>query len=132
MLLLVLFFIGLLLLIIGLSIRAKDNWRDWEFPVTFGIIILVVVAILFCYSWHNIVYKEVTYTNYLYTYKSLTYQLENDYYNKITYDGRKELMNDILEYNQAIITGRAKHNSFWIGCLYPTDYESLPLIELCY
>lgn len=63
-------------------------------------------------------------------YETLVYQLENGGYdNPINYS-RKDLMNDIYNYNSHVESGRILSKNPWIGVYYPEDWDNLPLIKL--
>lgn len=130
LLFLILLIPGLIFLAIGLNQRIKSYWNCWEGWILTGVLILIFALGLGAIGLYANTYKDLHYQQILYEHDSLVYQLDNQFYNKITYDGRKELMNDILSYNQRVMGGRAKHNSLWIGILYPEDWDSLPLISL--
>jgi hypothetical protein len=122
--------IALALLGLGLVLRHFDEWSLWDGFVAASIFVFIAASIMIADAAFSNVYKDVTFEEYKMKYNTLTHQLKDDYYNTDFYDGRKALINDILEYNTTVIRGRAKHNSAWIGCFYPEDWESLPLIEL--
>ena len=113
----------------GLCIRKHNEYSDWEVYIIVAAIILVVAIIIGCIAWHEYAFRDAKFESLMLTYNSLVTQLEGDYYNKITYDGRKALMDDIINYNIAVVRNRAKHHSRWIGALYPEDWDALPLIE---
>ena len=100
------------------------GWRAIGYAILLGIMISGFCAI------HANEFKDENIQIYAQRYQTLTYQLENNFYNKITNDGRAELMESIYKYNTDVIYGRRAHNSFWIGIWYPEDYNSLSLIEL--
>lgn len=130
LLFLILLIPGLIFLAVGLSKRIESYWNDWEGWVLTSITILIFALGFGIAGLHANAYKDLRYQQLSYEHDSLVYQLDNQFYNKITYDGRKELMDDILLYNQKVMEGRVKHNSLWIGILYPEDWDSLPLISL--
>lgn len=129
-LILIFVLIVVILLGIGICLKVKSYWNDWEGWICWGIGFLVVVIIISTIAIHHNSFKDMYTEQMRYEYNSLTHQLSNDYYNRLTYDGRKQLMDDILNYNQKILSGRAKHNNVWIGAFYPEDYNSLSLINL--
>lgn len=123
-------FITVIILGIGIAYYISDDWHidGMGFRAT-GIIMLIILAIMIFTARQCDVYKDVKYETYMQRYNSLVYQLENNFYDKFTYDGRENLMKNILNYNNDVLVGRAKKNSLWIGCWYKVDYDSLPLIE---
>lgn len=122
--------IALALLGLGLVIRYFDEWAMWETHIVVSVFVFIVAFLMIGVAVDSNVYKDVTFEEYKMKYNTLTHQLKNDYYDTDFYDGRKKLIDDILKYNTTVTRGRAKHNSAWIGCFYPEDWESLPLIEL--
>ena len=66
------------------------------------------------------------------TYHSLTYQLENidTLYGESRANDRKELFNQIQEWNEKVVSGRIYHSNLWTNWLNPIDYENFELIEL--
>lgn len=122
--------LGLVLIGIAIAMHYVDKWSFYAIFEAFSVIFLITAIIIGCVEWHESVYSDVNTAKLRNKYESLKLQLDNGYYDRITYDGRKALMDDIVEYNGTVISGRAKHNSQWIGVLYPEDWDSLPLIDL--
>lgn len=75
-------------------------------------------------------YKDVDTAKYRQKHDALVMQIERGYYDRITYDGRKALMDEVVAYNAKVTEGKAFCHSIWIGAMYPEDWDSLPLIEL--
>lgn len=111
---------------------AERSYLDGIELVMFLAGFISLVALIICggITIHNTSYHDVCTEQMRMEYESYVYQLENNFYNKITYDGRAELMKNILDYNKSVLIGREKHNSAWIGSMYQEDYDSLPLIEI--
>ena len=61
--------------------------------------------------------------------QSLIYQLENNLYDNDNDLGKKELYDQITEYNKDIVSGRELHDKFLTACFYPDIYDDLELIE---
>lgn len=55
-------------------------------------------------------------------YESLTYQLENI--------GKKELMDEIREWNEDLAYCKKIQRNFWVGIYYPNVYDNLEFIPL--
>lgn len=122
--------LGMVLIGIAIAMHYVNEWSDYEMFVVFGVCFLIAAITIGSIAWHEYAYKDVNTAKYRNQYDGLKLQLDNGYYDRITYDGRKALMDDIVKYNNTVIGGRAKHNSQWIGALYPEDWDSLPLIDL--
>ena len=63
-------------------------------------------------------------------YESLIYQLENNLYDNDNDLGKKELYNQIEEWNASLAEGKAMQNDFWFGVFYPDIYDHFEFIEL--
>lgn len=61
--------------------------------------------------------------------QSLIYQLENNLYDNDNDLGKKDLYDQITEYNKDIVSGRELHDNFLTACFYPDIYDDLELIE---
>lgn len=68
------------------------------------------------------VYKE--------RYESLMYQLENNLYDNDNGLGKKELYNQIQEWNEDLVRGKAMQNDFWFGVFYPDTYDYFEFIDI--
>lgn len=121
--------LGFIFLGVGIGMWKHNEWSSYEAFIFLAVTLLVVTIILGCISWYAYVFRDATFEAQLLKYNSLVTQLDGNYYNKITYDGRKALMDDIINYNIMVVRCRAKHHSRWIGALYPEDWDALPLIE---
>ena len=64
------------------------------------------------------------------TYESLSYQVESDMYNNDNDIGKKELMDQVTEYNVDVQKHKALQRNFWVGIFYPDiwdQFETIPL-----
>lgn len=61
--------------------------------------------------------------------QSLIYQLENNLYDNDNDLGKKDLYDQITEYNKDVVSGREFHDNFLTACFYPDIYDDLELIE---
>ena len=114
----------------GIAIRHISDWYEGTVPITFGTIALVFCLIMCFIAVQCNYYKDLTIEKKLIERESLVYQLESNYYNRLTYDGRAELMKQILNFNKDVMSSRVKHNSIWVDVFYPEDWERVPYIEL--
>ena len=73
---------------------------------------------------------DATTTKYRVQYETLVYQLEKGAYENVVEYNRKDLMNDICDYNSHVESGRILSKNPWIGVYYPEDWDNLPLIQL--
>lgn len=62
--------------------------------------------------------------------ESLVYQIENDLYTNDNDIGKKELYEQITEFNSNKALHDANHDDVWIGMFYPDIYSEISYIEL--
>lgn len=62
-------------------------------------------------------------------YESLVYQFENDIYDNDNDLGKKELYNQIQDWNEDVAKGQALQNDPWVGIFYPDIYDQFEVIE---
>lgn len=62
-------------------------------------------------------------------YESLVYQLENGLYENGD-SGKKELYDQITEWNKEVAKGKILQHDIFQGAFYPNIYDSLEVIEL--
>lgn len=63
-------------------------------------------------------------------YESLVYQLENNLYDNYNDIGKKELYNQIQNWNEDLATGKAMQHDIWIGVFWADIYDHFEFIEL--
>lgn len=126
----ILLVVGVFLIVVAILMHHVNEWSGWEVPTAFGVIALCIGLTLVGAALHENAYKDINTQIYRQKHDALVMQLDKGFYNRITYDGRKALIDEIVAYNAKVTRGRAKHHSVWIGALYPEDWDSLPLIEL--
>lgn len=63
-------------------------------------------------------------------YESLKYQYETGMYENDNDIGKKELMNQIEEWNSDLAFGQSAHDDFWVGIFFPNIYDGFEFIEL--
>lgn len=63
-------------------------------------------------------------------YDSLVYQLENNLYDNDNDLGKKELYNEIREWNEDLAEGKELQHDIWVGWFYANIYSDFEFIEL--
>lgn len=90
----------------------------------FALFVAVIVAI-----FQNAGYKGFVARNQA-LYDSLTYQLENDLYDNDNDLGKKELYNQIEDWNTDLAYGKAMTHDPWWGIFWIDAYDEFEFIEL--
>ena len=63
-------------------------------------------------------------------YESLTYQLKNNLYDNDNEVGKKQLYDEIRQWNEDVAYGKKMQDNIWVGVFYPHIYDEFELIEL--
>ena len=63
-------------------------------------------------------------------YESLIYQAENNLYENDNDLGKKELANQIQEWNEDLASGKALQDDFWVGIFYADIYDEFNFIPM--
>ena len=63
-------------------------------------------------------------------YESLIYQAENNLYENDNDLGKKELVNQIQEWNEDLAEGKALQDDFWVGIFYADIYDEFNFIPM--
>lgn len=129
------FVIGLLVSI-GICIWGQEkNWSVWdETIITFS----TTSTILFCLAIvANLIIIVGQYTTVdpmvdkcQRTYESLVYQYENNVFDSDDdVIGKKELYNQIQDWNEDLAYHQSIQDNFWLGIYYPNIYDQFEFIE---
>lgn len=127
-----LFFIFVAIFVIGvLAAIFIDEWSGLHVAaicmLVAEIFLLVISAIIFA---NNYIGVDASVARWEKRYESLTYQLENNLYDNDNDIGKKELMNEIREWNEDLAYHKEIQHNFWVGIYYPGVYDNLEFIPL--
>ena len=64
------------------------------------------------------------------TYQALSAQVENGLYDNNNDIGRKQLADEVRDYNVQIARGKAMQRNLWVGIYVPNIYDDLDFIDL--
>ena len=130
-----LFILTLAILAFGI-IAGIINYKFWELgwlqiPVIISILLdgfaFIIMIIVMCCSYIGIdgyIAKNQV------RYETLVYQYENDIYDNDNDLGKKDLMEDIQEWNEDLAWYKENQDDFWIGIFIPNVYDQFEFIEL--
>ena len=118
------------LVFLVLAIIFADSWDfEWlgmlsavlAFAAGIAAAIMLVVIII------NNVGIEANIESKKQRYDSLVYQAENNLYENDNDLGKKDLVNQIQEWNEDLARGKALQDDFWVGIFYADIYDEFDL-----
>lgn len=92
--------------------------------VGLAFIIMVVVMCCNCIGIDGYIAKNQA------RYETLVYQYENDIYDNNNDLGKRDLMEDIQEWNEDLAWYKENQDDFWVGIFIPNVYDQFEFIEL--
>ena len=121
--------VGIFLIILDAHFLYKNNWA-YDMGATMTIIgfLAVLASIVIIFFSHIGLDAKVEKNNA--RYESLVYQYENDIYENDNDLGKKELMDDIQEWNEDVSYYKELQYDFWLGIYCPNIYDQFEKIEL--
>ena len=135
-----LFWLFVIILVVGIACIVLGGWMydntryDTDWLKFTGTIITVIAAFAIVISGiimicsHGNVEAKIAQNNK--RYESLVYQLENNLYDNDNDLGKKELYNEIREWNEDLAFCRSMQDNFWFGIYYPNVFDQFEFIEL--
>ena len=131
-----LFWIWIILTIVGtlLAFVNTGKWKLDDVLTTIGAILasvgivataIALVCLIICNT--NIDGEIASMEK---RYESLVYQYENNVYENDNDLGKRELMEDIQDWNENLASKQAGQDDFWLGIFIPDIYDQFEFIEL--
>ena len=116
-----------------LAIVFFDSF-DFEWVSMLSTIIAVIVGIAFVIMLIFVIVNNVGVEAKIEAnkqrYDSLVYQAENNLYENDNDLGKKELVNQIQEWNEDLARGKALQDDFWVGIFYADIYDQFDFIPM--
>lgn len=116
-----------------LAIIFADSWDfDWigMFSAVLTFVSGIAAAIMLIVIIVNNVGVEASIEANKQRYESLIYQAENNLYENDNDLGKKELVNQIQEWNEDLASGKALQDDFWVGIFYADIYDEFDFIPM--
>lgn len=121
----------LICLFFGIIANKKNPYSDWGmFLKVFGFIFSVATIIMIVFFISAKTTSEAHLAAGQQRYESLIYQAENIKYDNDNDLGKKELANEIREWNEEIAHGRVMQHHWLFGVFYYDIYDDLDFISL--
>ena len=116
---------------LGLAVYVEKRFQDYSVPflmiASIGFIVAIIMLII-------IVVKNTNVDAYVaenqMRYEMLVYQYENNLYDNDNDLGKRDLMEDIQEWNEDLAYYREAQDDFWVGIFHPNVYDQFEFIEL--
>lgn len=127
-----LFFIFIALLVVSVLIVTFTNVvSDLHlFSSLLCAISIVALCISIIVLAFNYIGVDASIATWQAQYESLTYQLDNHLYDNDNDIGKKELMNQIQDWNTDLAYRKTIQRNFWVGIYYPNVYDEFEFINL--
>ena len=131
-----LFWIIVIVLVIGIAwvvccdhkCNVSENWVIPGIIFTALGAIALFVAVIFLCVGHIGTTGQIAENQQ--RYETLIYQYENNMYDNDNEIGKKELMNQIQDWNEDLAWYKANQRDFWIGIFIPNIFDQFEFIKL--
>lgn len=116
---------------LGLATYVEKRFGDYSGPflviAIIGFIVAIIMLIVIIIENTNV---DAYVAENQMRYEMLVYQYENDIYDNDNDLGKRDLMEDIQEWNEDLAYYREAQDDFWVGIFHPNVYDQFEFIEL--
>ena len=116
---------------LGLAVYVEKRFHDYSLPflmiASVGFIVAIIMLIVIIVKNTNV---DAYVAENQMRYEMLVYQYENDIYDNDNDLGKRDLMEDIQEWNADLAYYRKAQDDFWVGIFHPNVYDQFEFIEL--
>lgn len=116
---------------LGLAVYLEKRFCDYSGPflviAIIGFIVAIIMLIVIIVENTNV---DAYVAENQMRYEMLVYQYENDIYDNDNDLGKRDLMEDIQEWNEDLAYYREAQDDFWVGIFHPNVYNQFEFIEL--
>ena len=116
---------------LGLATYVEKRFCDYSGPflviAIIGFIVAIIMLIVIIVENTNV---DAYVAENQMRYEMLVYQYENDIYDNDNDLGKRDLMEDIQEWNEDLAYYRKAQDDFWVGIFHPNVYDQFEFIEL--
>lgn len=126
------FFTFIAITILGMTLIVISEKDSSELKLAIGSVctiigwVILLIGILVIFIQHTNLDGQIASKNM--EYNMLVYQYENDIYDNDL--GKRELMEDIMDWNKYLAWRKEAQDDFWIGIYIPNIYDQFEFIEL--
>lgn len=97
---------------------------------TIAVLSAIVVAIMLICIAAEYINVDGRIESYKQEYESLSYQINNNLYTNDNDIGKKELYDQVIEWNKNLAYAKKAENDFWVGIFYADIYDEFDYICL--
>ena len=116
---------------LGLAVYMEKRFYDYSgLFVVIALISFIVAVIMLIVIIVNHTNVDAYVAENQMRYEMLVYQYEHDIYNNDNDLGKRDLMEDIQEWNEDLAYRRKAQDDFWVGIFYPNVHDQFEFIEL--
>ena len=116
---------------LGMAVYVEKRFHDYSLPflmiASVGFIVAIIMLIVIIVKNTNV---DAYVAENQMRYEMLVYQYENNLYDNDNDLGKRDLMEDIQEWNEDLAYHRKAQDDFWVGIFYPNVYDQFEFIEL--
>ena len=116
---------------LGLAVYVEKRFHDYSLPflmiASVGFIVAIIMLIVIIVKNTNV---DAYVAENQMRYEMLVYQYENNLYDNDNDLGKRDLMEDIQEWNEDLSYHRKAQDDFWVGIFHPNVYDQFEFIEL--
>ena len=116
---------------LGLAVYVEKRFYDYSVPflmiASVGFIVAIIMLIVIIVKNTNV---DAYVAENQMRYEMLVYQYENNLYDNDNDLGKRDLMEDIQEWNEDLAYYRKAQDDFWVGIFHPNVYDQFEFIEL--
>ena len=120
-----------IVIFLGLAVYVEKRFGDYSLPflmiASVGFIVAIIMLIVIIVKNTNV---DAYVAENQIRYEMLVYQYENDIYDNDNDLGKRDLMEDIQEWNEDLAYHRKAQDDFWVGIFHPNVYDQFEFIEL--
>ena len=116
---------------LGLAVYLEKRFCDYSGPflviAIIGFIVAIIMLIVIIVENTNV---DAYVAENQMRYEMLVYQYEKNIYDNDNDLGKRDLMEDIQEWNEDLAYYRKAQDDFWVGIFHPNVYDQFEFIEL--
>ena len=114
-----------------LAVIYTDEMSGWHLLATIAVALTFIALLISTIELASVyIGADASVAKWESQYESLTYQLENNLYDNDNDIGKKELMDEIHEWNGNLAYCKKIQRNFWVGIYYPNVYDNFEFIPL--